>query len=290
MALSTPQQQADTTAPSRNTKSVSRLGTPTTAGPTSSASFLNSSVSSQLQNAEQYSQFLRFQEFEVEAGQTLGLHSMWSIFLVSCGSTITSQKSNTNVASTATASLGSGMSPSSNSDFVGVFLRKMLKPVKTNQSSYAPSTKNDEILVRYKIEIMDRDGEILYTKDCEATPRDALEVGYWDWKKIVPVAKFQCSKGKSQTREQSIGGELSSEESLLLLRVSFTIVSRRKAAGKGKAHLVQSSVEEETSTREAANAFLSLVAGSNPKTLQPDVVIEINRRKFFVHKKVLIGK
>lgn len=212
----------------------------------------------------------------------MGLHSMWSLFLVSCGSTIPGQRSNTNL-SVATFSAAAS-SQSSNSDFVGLFLRKMLKPSGNSQSGY-PMSRSDEILVRYKIEIMDRDGEVLYTKNCETSAKDKLEVGYWDWNKIVPVSKFHNNpKGKSQTRD-SVGLD-SAEESILLLRVSFVLVSRRKNKGAPSV----SATEEDASTRDAANVFLGLVTNTNQKSLQPDVVIEItNRRKFFVHKKVLVG-
>ncbi len=209
---------------------------------------------------------------------------MWSLFLVSCGSTIAGQRSNTNLS---VAAISAAAAPqTSNSDFVGLFLRKMLKSSGNPQSGY-PMSRSDEILVRYKIEIMDRDGEVLYTKSCETSAKDKLEVGYWDWNKIVPLSKFHNNpKGKSQTRE-SIGQE-SVEESMLLLRVSFVLVSRRK----NKAAPSLSDTEEDANVREAANVFLGLVtnANPNPKSLQPDVVIEItNRRKFFVHKKVLVG-
>ncbi|CAL8122450.1 unnamed protein product [Orchesella dallaii] len=203
------------------------------------------------------------------------MHSIWNLYVVSCGS---NHNSNTNIVSSST----------SNSDFIGLFLQKILKPSRQNQPDYLLSVINDdEILVRYKIEIMDRDGEVLYTKECETLARDKLEVGYWDWRKIVPVAKFHCC-GKSQGK----GATNSADECLLLMRLSFTMINRRKDVGKARlpsAVTVVDPSEELESRKEAANAFVNLV--TNSASLQPDVIIELtNRKRFLVHKKILAGR
>lgn len=222
---------------------------------------------------------------------------MWSVFVVSCGSTIlTPQRSATNVIAAAASS--SSTSSSLNSDYIGLFLRKILKATKFHQSGYLISnTKHDEVVAQYKVEILDQEGDVLFTKTFEAPPRDKLEVGYWDWKKIVPVSKFSASKGtwpQSQDKNGAGAGSTdlsgaTTEENVLLLRVSFTLINRRKDMGKSKMPPHVPCSEDELSIREAATAFLNLV--SNSKVPQPDLVIEVtNRRKFSVHKKMLVGK
>lgn len=267
---------------SKNTKISGTSGSSASRLVTSSLRQTHSatSLSTQFQTgSEQVSNFLRYQEFEVEAGQSLGLHSMWSFFLVSCGSSLPTQWSSTNISTSAASSSSPPHPP--NSDFVGLFLRKVLKPSKNSEPGYTPAARNDELVARYKIEILDRDGEVLYTKDCEADSRENLEVGYWDWKKITTVSKLQAPKGKPQGRDSL------DDEFLLLLRVSFTMVNRRKSV-LVKAKTNQLSPEEVVSAREAGVTFLSLV--DNPKGSSPDIVVEIpNRRKFNVHKSVLMG-
>ncbi|ODM91896.1 TD and POZ domain-containing protein 4 [Orchesella cincta] len=270
LTTATPSIDVNTT---RSTKSFSSSTTGGSSRPSTSSVANASSSLVHSANQEQHDSFLRFQEFEIECGQSLEMHCMWTLYIVSCGS---NHNSNTNITSSST----------SNSDFVGLFLQKILKSGRQDQPDYLLSVINDdEIAVRYKIEIMDREGEVLYTKDCETTARDKLEVGYWDWRKIVPVAKFHCC-GKSQPKDASH----SADECLLLMRVSFTMINRRKDIGKSRLPVtVGSPEEEETNRMEAANAFVNLVTNSN--SLQPDVIIELtNRKRFLVHKKILTGR
>lgn len=293
--------------PARNSKStnltgITRLVMPATpnASHSLSSSVLPTASSflelhQQQQNEEK---FLRYQEFELEAGETLGLHSMWSLFLISCGSSGVPghQKSTVNVPSGLTTSPSSSVcSSSSNSDFIGLFLRKILKPSKNpHQAGYVTISKGDELITRYKIELLDINGDVLYTNEFEASARDKLEVGFWDWKKIVPLSNFFNAKNKLKNRDVSdmSNNYSSDEEALLLLRVAFTLGTKRKERNKqrsqgSESELLDEHSEAELSTRQAANTFLDFVTSSK---LQPDIIIEIpNRKKFYVHRKILMG-